>query len=193
MTTAVIPAWNANGVIPPVNSAGPTSAERSPYVVSLSEFVLRFASSAKRKQILNGFLQYRGRLHSVGLATGFQWLDGSFLENVETTESRDPNDLDIVTFYSLPVGVTQQQVQSQASDLFPTNAIERARLKAAYFVDPFFVSLGSWAPMLVQQCTYWYSVWAHRRDSTWKGYLQIDLDPGEDALAVLHMRAGGSP
>jgi hypothetical protein len=193
MTAVVIPAWNANGVIPPISSAGPTSAERSPYVVSLSEFVLRFASSAKRRQILNGFLQYRGRLHSAGLTIGFQWLDGSFLESVETTETRDPNDLDVVTFFSLPVGVTQQQVLAHAPDLFPRNAVEHTRLKTAYSVDAYYVSLGSLATLLIQQSTYWYSMWSHRRDSTWKGYLQVDLDPVEDALAALHLQVGGSP
>src|SRR4051812_362167 len=128
MATVAIPAWNANGVIPPISSANPTSAERSPYLVSLSEFVLRFGTSAKRRQVLNGFLQYRGRLHTAGLRTGFQWLDGSFMENVETTETRDPKDLDVVTFFSLPVGVTQQQIQAVAPDL-----LNHGLLKATYF------------------------------------------------------------
>ncbi len=192
MSTVVIPAWTANGLIPPVSSAGPTSAERSPYVVSLSEFVLRFASSAKRKQILYGFLQYRSRLHAAGLTTGFQWIDGSFLENIEVNESRDPNDLDVVTFFALPIGVTQQQIQSRAPDAFPVTGGERTTLKNLFFVDPYFVSLGSRAHLLVQQSVYWSSIWSHRRDSTWKGYLQIDLDPQEDALAVSHLTAGES-
>jgi hypothetical protein len=193
MATVVIPTWNANGVIPPISSASPTSADRSPYTVSLSEFVLRFASSPKRRQVLNGYLQYRGRLHSAGLTTGFQWLDGSFLENVETTERRDPNDLDVVTFFTLSVGVTQQQVLALAPDLFPRNAVEHTRLKTAYSVDAYYVSLGSRATLLVEQSAYWYSMWSHRRDSTWKGYLQVDLDPVEDALAALHLGAGGTP
>lgn len=197
MTRVVMPAWNANGVIPPVSSAAPASAERSPYAVSLSEFVLRFASSAKRQQILAGYLRYRGRLHTAGLTAGFQWLDGSFLENIETTETRDPNDLDVVTFFSVPVGVTQQQLQTQAPDLFPITAGERALIKSSFSVDPYLVSLGSRAPLLVKQCTYWYSMWSHRRDATWKGYLQIDLDPQDDALAAIQLKApaipGGSP
>jgi hypothetical protein len=188
MATVAIPAWNANGVIPPISSANPTSAERSPYVVSLSEFVLRFATSAKRRQILNGFLQYRARLHTAGLTTGFQWLDGSFMENIEATETRDPNDMDVVTFFKLPVGLTQAQVAATAPDL-----LDRRHLKATYFVDAFFVYLGSQAVSLVERSAYWYSVWSHRRDSTWKGYLQVDLDPVNDALAVLQLRAGGTP
>ena len=35
----------------------------------------------------------------IGIGSGFQWLDGSFLENVEMTEKRDPGDLDLVTFF----------------------------------------------------------------------------------------------
>ena len=193
MPTVVIPAWTSSGVIPPVSSAGPASAERSPYVVSLSEFVLRFGSSAKRNQILNGFLRYRDRLHVAGLTTGFQWLDGSFLENIELTETRDPNDLDVVTFYSLPLGTTQQQILSLDPDLFPLTVSGRANLKMSFFVDAYMVSLGSRASVLVQQSTYWYSMWSHRRDSRWKGYLQIDLDPSKDALAATHLRAGVSP
>lgn len=188
MATVPIPAWNASGILPPVSSTAPTSADRSPYTVSLSEFVLRFGTSPKRQQILSGFLQYRRRLHSAGFTTGFQWLDGSFLENVETTEIRDPNDLDVVTFFSLPVGLTQEQVAANAPDL-----LDRSHLKTTYLVDAFFVSLGSQAISLVERSAYWYSMWAHRRDSTWKGYLQVDLDSVEDALAALHLQAGGTP
>lgn len=197
MSTVAIPAWTANGVIPPINPTAPTSAERSPYAVTLCEFVLRFATSPKRVQILDGFLRYRARLHATGLRAGFQWLNGSFHENVEVNEGRDPNDLDVVTFFTLPVGVTQQQIMLLAPDLFPNTAAGQATLKAAYFVDAYAVSLGSRPLLLVQQSAYWYSMWSHRRDSTWKGYLQVNLDPMDDALAAVQLRApaitGGTP
>jgi hypothetical protein len=35
----------------------------------------------------------------------------------------------------------------------------------------------------VKQISYWYSMWSHRRDGTWKGFLQIDLAPNADAEA----------
>src|SRR4051812_26048050 len=129
MSTVAIPTWNANGVIPPISSANPTSAERSPYVVSLSEFVLRFVSTGKRKQILDGFLRHRSRLHAAGLTSGFQWLDGSFLENIEVTETRDPKDLDVVTFFTIPIGVTQAQLRTRTPDAFPLTIAERAAFK----------------------------------------------------------------
>ncbi|WP_426763559.1 DUF6932 family protein [Hafnia paralvei] len=34
----------------------------------------------------------------MGLAEGFQWVDGSFTENVELIERRTPNDVDVVIF-----------------------------------------------------------------------------------------------
>ncbi|WP_414651656.1 DUF6932 family protein [Hafnia paralvei] len=34
----------------------------------------------------------------MGLAEGFQWVDGSFTENIELIERRTPNDVDVVTF-----------------------------------------------------------------------------------------------
>ncbi len=37
---------------------------------------------------------------------------------------------------------------------------------------------------IVAQAAYWYGMWSHRRDQTWKGYLQVDLDPAADVLAT---------
>jgi hypothetical protein len=187
MTRLAIPPWNSIGVIPPVSATSPTDAERSPYEVSLSDLVLRFGTSPQRRQILDGFLDYRSRLHATGLRTGFQWLDGSFLENIELIESRSPNDLDVVTFFSLAPGDTQLAAQSRAPDAFPRNSHERAVFKATFFVDPYLVDLGAPSVRLVQSSTYWYSLWSHRRDASWKGYLQVGLDPTEDASAAIHL------
>jgi hypothetical protein len=193
MTTLAIPSWNAIGVIPPVSAMSTTGAERSPYQVSLSEVVLRFGTSPERQRILGGFLRYRGRLHAVGLRTGFQWLDGSFLENIELIESRPPNDLDVVTFFSLDPGDTQVAVRSRAPDAFPSNSHERMVFKATFFVDPYLVDLGAPSVRLVQSSIYWYSLWSHRRDASWKGYLQVGLDPAEDAAAAIHFGTSPTP
>jgi hypothetical protein len=78
-----IPPWNAEGILPPIDAAAPTSANRAPYAVSLSDFVLRFSTSQERIGILTGFLNYRAALHAAGLTSGFQWVNGSFMEQVE--------------------------------------------------------------------------------------------------------------
>lgn len=183
MTTVAIPDWNAQGVIPPINNLQPTLADRSPYTVSLTDVVLRFGLSAERRTVLDGFLRYRAALHAAGLAQGFQWLDGSFLEHVEMLESRPPNDIDVVTFYRLPAGKTQVGLQVQAPDIFPNNRASQQTMKANYHVDVYAVHLGMVSERLVERGTYWYSMWSHRRNQIWKGYVQVDLAPTEDADA----------
>jgi uncharacterized protein YfaQ (DUF2300 family) len=37
---------------------------------------------------------------------------------------------------------------------------------------------------LAQHSAYWYSVWSHRRDHAWKGFVQLDLAPAGDAAAA---------
>jgi hypothetical protein len=188
-----IPAWTAAQILPPVDPINAISASRSPYSVSLLDVVLRFATSAERRSILDGFLRYREKLHAAGLTVGFQWLDGSFLENIEVLESRPPNDLDVVTFCELPAGVTQAQIAVNHPDVIPAPAL-RSAFKANYHVDPYFEVIGPDWRWTIRRGTYWYSVWSHRRSLAWKGYLQVDLNPVDDAAAValLHAPAPGA-
>lgn len=191
MMNASLPHWSNAGVLPPVRPNSPGhSAERSPYTVSLSVFVERFSSSPERIKILQGFLQFRARLHEVGLVSGFQWLDGSFMEHVELLESRPPNDIDVVTFFELPAGETQTSLMQRDTGLFTQEL-----LKNIYFVDGYFAQLGQPTDRLqVKNIAYWYSMWSHRRNGVWKGFVQVDLDPTEDAeaLALLAIHGGGS-
>ena len=131
------------------------------------------------------------------MTDGFQWLDGSFLENIEVIEARSPNDLDVVTFFRLPAGTSQAEIRTRAPDAFPQTRAERSVFKSVFFVDPYLVNLGAPPERLVRSSTYWYSVWSHRRDSNWKGYLQIDLNPAADAAAASYLSlppaTGGMP
>ena len=99
----MIPDWNSQGVLPPIRpGAGGDSTERAPYRVSLQQLVERFAISPARAATLRGFLDYRAALHAAGVIVGFQWVDGSFVENIEALEGRQPNDVDVMTFYTVP-------------------------------------------------------------------------------------------
>lgn len=176
MNTVAIPEWNALGLLPPMDSELPTSPHRSPYLVSLLDVFMRFATTPERCKILKGFLDYRAALHYAGLQVGFQWLDGSFMEDVETLEKRAPKDIDVVTFLRTPqnAGVVQASVEV----LDPANA------KANFHVDAYFVELDELSPdALVAHSAYWYSMWSHRRNQAWKGFLQVDLAGSEDAKA----------
>ena len=51
-------------------------------------------------------------------------------------------------------------------------------------MDSYFVEINQEPPeVLVERSAYWYSMWSHRRNQAWKGYLQIDLNPEHDADA----------
>ncbi len=192
MSPAAIPAWTAEGVLPPIDVAQPVSVERSPYLVSLTDYVLRFGETAERRKVLDGLLRYRAALHAVGLVSGFQWFDGSFLEHVERIEGRPPNDLDVVTFYRLPPGRSQRDLVAAQSVLF----LDLALVKTMYFVDAYHVHLGMAPERLALRSAYWYSVWSHRRNQLWKGFVQVDLAPTEDAAAAATLASfdtGGRP
>ena len=173
----MIPNWNMSGVLPPIrpNKAG-TDVDRSPYFVKLQKVVDRFAVSRDRTAIIHGLLRYRRALHDLGVTRGFQWLDGSFMEQVESLESRSPNDIDVVTFFNLPEGVSQRMLYERQPDL---------HTKVRYKVDGYPCLLGeTMEGRHVKQIAYWYSMWSHRRNGLWKGFLQVDLSPEEDLAAL---------
>lgn len=187
--TVAIPAWNSAGVLPPIRPSTPGhSTDRSPYVVDLAMVFDRFATSPERMVILDGLLRFRADLHSAGITSGFQWLDGSFLEQVEILENRAPRDMDVVTFFNLPQGQDQRSLLQLHGLLF-----DQKHVKATYAMDAYFVPLGG--PLdagAVQRVSYWYSMWSHRRDGLWKGFVQVNLDPSQDgdARTILNFAGG---
>lgn len=187
-----IPAWNPSGVLPPIRpTAQGHSTDRSPYVSELVALIDRFATSPQRIAILSGMLKFREALHQVGIVNGFQWFDGSFIEDVETLEGRPPNDLDVVTFFHLPAGYDQASLVQKHPTLF-----DPLQLKANFSMDAYPVVLGSPMNELeVRIVAYWYSMWSHRRSGMWKGFVQVSLDPAQDthALALLNLRGGLLP
>lgn len=173
--------WNFDGVLPPINPLkAADSGERSPYPVPLTSFVERFAHTPARKKILVGLLRYRKALHELGLTSGFQWVDGSFLENIEALESRSPRDLDVVTFFHLPPGVDQRSLLHNAGHLF-----DPCKLKEDYAIDGYHFVLGAPIDAIkVKTIAYWYSLWSHRRSGLWKGFVQLDLDSAQDIETI---------
>jgi hypothetical protein len=181
-----IPKWNARGALPPIDLTNPISLYRSPYPVSMLELVVRLGTTHARRTILQGFLAYRAELHKAGLNTGFQWLDGSFTENLETTEQRAPNDIDVVSFLEGSARLSDAAIA--ANDIF-----DRGRAKAHYLVDGYFVELDELPPSeIVSWSAYWYSMWSHRRNQDWKGFLQVDLSPADDSRALRRLTGPGS-
>src|SRR5947209_8232524 len=130
MSTVTIPPWTTAGVLPPVEAEAPTSQNRSPYPVSLVEVVTRFGTSPERRRILDGLIRLRAALHGAGLVHGFQWLNGSFVEDVERVEFRVPRDIDVVTFVDPPTGFTMGEENSARFD--------HDAVKSEFNVDHYF-------------------------------------------------------
>lgn len=174
-----LPAWNSSGVLPPFPPGSiPTGPERSPYPVDLATLQDRFTTTPERETVFKGFLKFRAALHAAGIVQGFQWVDGSFTEDIERLENRAPRDVDVVTFFYLPAGTTQEDLLNRHGTLF-----DRGLLKQVYSVDAFFVVLGEkMVPEDVSRIAYWYGLWSHRRDGMWKGFVQVDLDPAQHAM-----------
>lgn len=176
MSIVTIPQWNANGLLPPIDTLSPASSLRSPYQVSLLDVVMRFATSPERRLVLRGFLDYRTLLRRTGICEGFQWLDGSFVEDVETLERHAPKDIDVVTFSRTPIYFSRTP-----EDLA---LLDHDAAKLTFLVDSYFVEMDELTPeMVVAQSAYWYSMWSHRRTQVWKGFLQVDLAATSDLQA----------
>lgn len=182
----MIPSWNVAGVLPPIRPGAPGhSHDRSPYAALLLEVIDKFSTSSERIHILQGFLQLRAALHALGVVKGFQWVDGSFLEQVELLESRPPGDIDVVSYFDLPPGKSETDLVALHADLF-----DHEHVKTTYKVDHYPVVLGkSIDAFQVRQISYWYSMWSHRRDGLWKGFIQVSLDPTEDVQALQTLTA----
>lgn len=157
-------------VLPP-HLGDPTQAhDLSPYPCSITEMCHRFPTNRSRKEILTGLLELRAELLSLGIA-GFQWVGGSFVEDIESQESREPKDIDVVTFVTQPADLTTlATILAGRPDLN-----RRSLVKARYRVDHFLLPLCSAPEHIVDQTRYWCGLFSHRRDHLWKGMLVVGL------------------
>ena len=182
-----IPDFTVSGVLPPYLGRTPAdSAAMSPYPASLVEIANKMCASNERKAIMRGLLDYRQQLATVGLQAGFQWLSGSFIEDIETLESRYPKDIDLVTFLHRPETVRADPDWS--AFLANQPLLNPKQVKAAFRCDCYFVDLDSDPTGMVSQTRYWFGLFSHRRGGLWKGMLTLPLAVSADdtdALALV--------
>lgn len=178
-------------VLPPFVGDDPgMKASMSPYDVTMLALVERFATSIERVAILRGLLSYRRALFQIGLVDGYQWLDGSFVEDVEASRKRAPKDIDLVTFASSPADATERMTWFRAN----TNLFDARKTKQAFMCDAYFVDFRKRADLLVDDARYWFGLFSHQRGTTlWKGMLKVPMlsdEAGDDpALTLLNMLA----
>lgn len=175
-----IPNFSAQGVLPPYIGANPAGASNqlSPFSVTATEVVSALGKTDQRLNILQSWLTHRSELRGIGIVSGFQWLDGSFVED------KVPNDLDIASFVVRPVGYSDDAAWAGfiRSNLA---VLSRAHVKARHPLDFFVADFGSTPETLVGFAAYFLNLFSHRRvDNLWKGMLRVSLDdPNDDALA----------
>lgn len=179
----MIPKMNTSMVLPPFVGGDPVAkASMSPYTTSMFEVVERFATSMERVAILRGLLSYRGALLRAGLVDGYQWLDGSFVEDIETSSQRDPNDIDIVTFASSPADLADRKDWLRANE----GLLDPRRTKEGFLCDAYFVDFRNRSELLVDDTRYWFGLFSHQRESNlWKGMLKVPMLSDDAAAEVL--------
>lgn len=180
----MLPSFTLSGVLPPYHpELGATKDHvhgRSPYLISPEELVSAFATSPERKSLLRDLFHYRHSLRELGIG-GYQWIDGSFVEDVETQRGRPPGDIDVVTFLSRPAGMSEKSSWEEFVDqhISLLNADGLA-------VHCFFVDLSIPAIVAIRQSVFWFGLFSHQRDTAlWKGLVQIDLGVDDSAAIAL--------
>jgi hypothetical protein len=179
----MIPAINASAVLPPFVGEEPGErALMSPYDASMLEVVERFGTSPERVAILRGLLSYRHAMRAVGVMDGHQWLDGSFVEDVEAIRNRPPFDIDIVTFARVPGdNVAKRQAVIANPGLFLPGTARKD-----YKCDAYFVDLDKRPEFLVDDTRYWLGLFSHQRaTSLWKGMLKVAMQSDDAAASAM--------
>ena len=185
----MFPGFNHSGVIPPFIST-PATRDGSPYLTSLNAIVLQLGTTAERRSLLSGLLDYRDALRSAGITSGFQLVDGSFTENCEALRGQPPSDIDLVTYAYLPVSPAQVQ-NFVASNL---NLFDPAAVKATYACDAYFVDMAKGSELVVDDTFYWYGLFSHQKVSaTWKGMLRVPLISDDAAARAALAAHAGAP
>ncbi|RYY85559.1 MAG: hypothetical protein EOO15_16690 [Chitinophagaceae bacterium] len=175
-----IPNFDHNYVLPPHLGDPITRAHLSPYLCNVFEVCKHFSTSSQRVKILKHFIAFRQRITTLNVVNGFQWLDGSFIEDIETSEGRDPNDLDLVTFYG---GLSPHDDLAIRSS-FPEFS-DPVLSKNNFFLDHYAVDYSYNPDVTVEQTRYWLQLFTHNRRGVWKGIIKVSLNtPAEDIQAM---------
>ena len=170
--------WDSEGKIP-YELDNPDLSNQSPYRISLLRLVRDFGYTPARRALLANFLEYRTTLHQAGIMRGFQWVNGSFVENIEQTEIREPNDIDVVTFFQLPDGFTERTFITANVTILDPDFI-----KSKYRVDAQHIVLDPENDYSTYSYSFWHNFWSYDRYGRRKGYLEIDLSANEEDAAA---------
>lgn len=170
------------GILPPYVRFPEHIENCSPYSIPLAEMVVRFGVGQKRKRLIQGLLDYRSKLYSIGIVQGAQWIDGSFVE-----AKKAPNDIDVVTFFRRPsTHINDKEFQQLVDE--NGNVFDSKPVRDKYHCDAYIVDLDADSLEVARQAHFWGGLFGHQRKTfKRKGFLQVSLNELEDqeALAAL--------
>lgn len=185
-----LPSFDLRGLLPPFLGADAATPARSPYWVTMPDLVAALGTTPHRRQLLRNLISYRALLAQDGYENGIQFIDGSFVENVETIASRDPSDIDVFSILSLPqIYKIDLSTWGAAGLLFWNQEIANRTLnKQRFKLDTYAVLLEDLMDrpkLFVDHIIYWYGLFSHQRDTfAWKGFAGLALDPASDQIAL---------
>ena len=178
-----IPAFTSAGVLPPFLGSSPgILADQSPYHATLTELVTRFGTTADRNRLLRGLISLRQALHGHGIVEGFQWIDGSFVEDKEMSLGKSPGDIDIVTVFRRPAGVQWSSIKGNLL----LNLLDPGYCKSKFSCEAFYIDADAGPIEVALQSSFWFGLFSHQRTTyLWKGAVALQLNPvlGDDQNA----------
>ena len=153
----------------------------------MSEIIGRFASSPRRRALLSGLLNYRQLLNGLGYVSGLQFINGSFVEDVENREGRDPNDIDVFSFLERPIRYRTDATlwRNVGFPEWSNQIVNRSLNMTRFGLDTYAVAIDQISGLdFILATTYWSSLFAHKRMThDWKGFLRVPIDFSDDVVA----------
>ena len=151
----------------------------SPFGSTVLAVVDRFGTTPNRCNILHDWLSHRRELRDAGIIKGFQWLDGSFVED------KEPNDLDLVTFLHRPAGCEDLSNWIAWLEEHKTRLV-RDDVKRKYRLDFFAIDLYGDPETTVDVSSYFLGLFSHKRSTNqWKGMVKVRLEEDDSEAAKL--------
>jgi hypothetical protein len=185
-----LPSFNLRGLLPPFVGTDATTPDRSPYWITMPELASVFGTTSHRRQLLRNLIAYRALLASEGYVGGVQFIDGSFVENVEAFARREPSDVDVFSVLNVPPKYLTDPLAWQATGLpfWQTEIVDRDRNKQRFKLDTYAVLFEERQAQpinLIRDIIYWYGLFSHQRDTfAWKGFAALALDLAGDQTAL---------
>jgi hypothetical protein len=183
-----LPSFDLRGLLPPFRGSDAASADRAPYQTSMRELVMAFGTSPKRRLLLRKLIDYRALIAARGYTEGVQFIDGSFVENVELTEQRDPGDIDVFSVFRIqPVYKGNLSMwRFNEFSFWKDEIVNRNLNKERFLLDTYGIILEDLTPLEFMMTTiYWYSIFSHQKSTfSWKGFVYVLLNSADDEQAL---------